>query len=115
MVVSFPRWQHGSGDIPRRTGAGARLQVNPEVVLGKMSPVGTPWRLGHQPASRIGEGLASIATPVRSITYGLLHRYPSARFALFHQFQRAQTVRSIAGQYVHRSVRWTQKTGQVAK
>ena len=58
---------------------------------------GTPGRLGHQPASRIGEGLASIATPVRSITHSLLHRHPSARFALFHQFQRAQTVRSIAG------------------
>ena len=83
MAVPFPRWQHGSGDIPRRTGAGARLQVNPEVVLGKMSPVGTPWRLGHQPASRVGEGLASLPPPYaaspKATFMRLPFRYPDSR------------------------------------
>ena len=98
MAVPFPRWQHGSGDIPRRTGAGVRLQVNPEVVLGKMSPVGTPWPLATslRPAAKAWR----FATPVRSITQGLLHRYPSA-LRSFHQFQRP--TRSVTGQYVHRS------------
>ena len=77
-------------NVPRRTGAGARLQVDMEVLLGKVGPVGTPRHPGNQDASRVGEGLPGTAVAVGGIPHGLLHRHTGVVLRqaqhLLHQF-----------------------------
>ncbi len=53
----------GAGNLSGRKGATARGQVKVKVMLGKVFPVGSARRFGHQPASRIDEGLAGPAVP----------------------------------------------------
>ena len=63
--VRFPVHGHdGAGNLSGRTGATARGQVKVKVMLGKVFPVGPARRFGHQPASRVGEGLAGPAVPI---------------------------------------------------
>ena len=72
-----------------------------EVFLGKVRPVGAVRHPGYQGASRIGEGLPSVAVAISGIAHGLLHRHTGVGLALLHQFQSPQVVRSVAGQYLH--------------
>ena len=51
------RWHYGVGDLPCRTGATARHQVDDKVILGKALPVGPSRHPGNQGAARVGEGL----------------------------------------------------------
>ena len=62
-----------SGHLSRRTGAGAGLQVNLEVLLGEMSLVGAAWYLGYQSTLGLSEGLAGSAITVGSISNGFFH------------------------------------------
>ena len=89
------------GNIPRRAGAGPRLQVNKEVLLGKVGLVGASRHPGNQGPSRVGEGLPGIAVAVGGVAQGLLHRHTGNGLTPFHQFQGPQVVRSVAGQYLH--------------
>ena len=56
-VRPLSRWHDGAGNLSRRTGATARGQVKVKVIFGKVFPVGPARHFGHQPASRVGEGL----------------------------------------------------------
>ena len=100
-IRPLSRRHDGVGDLSRRTGATARGQVDDKVILGKVLPVGPAWHPGYQLAARIGEGLPGSSVPIGGVAHGLLHRHAGAGLALFHQFQRPQVVRSVAGQYRH--------------
>ena len=81
-------------DFARHPGATARGQVKVKVILGKVFPVGPARHSGHQPASRVGEGLAGPAVPIGGVAHGFLHRRSGTRFAPLHQFQCPQIVGS---------------------
>ena len=70
-------------------------------MLGKVAPVGPARHFGHQPPSRIGEGLAGPTVPIGGVAHGLINWRPSAGLALLHQFQCPQIVGSVARQHVH--------------
>ena len=76
-------------------------QVKVKVILGKVFPVGPSRRFGHQLPSRLGEGLAGATITVGRIAHGFRHHRADTRFALLHQFQCPQIVRSVARQHVH--------------
>ena len=48
-------------------------------MLGKVFPVGSARRFGHQPASRIDEGLAGPAVPTGGVAHGFLHHRAGTR------------------------------------
>ena len=89
------------GNLPRRTGAGPRFQVNKEVFFLEVGFVGASRHSGNQGTSRVGEGLPGIAVPVGGVAQQLLHRHTGVGFTPFHQFQGPQVVRSVAGQHLH--------------
>ena len=96
-IRPFPGWHDGVGNLSGRTGATARGQVKVKVMLGKVFPAGPARRFGHQPASRIGDGLAGPAVPIGGVAHGFRHRRSGTRLALLHQFQCPQIVGSVAG------------------
>ena len=63
------------GNVPRRTGAGARLQVNMEVLFRKVFPVWAARHPGNQGVACVGEGLPGVAVSVGGVAHGLLHRH----------------------------------------
>ena len=93
-IRPLSRRHDGVGNPSRRTGATARGQVKVKVILGKVFPVGPARHFGHQPASRVGEGLAGPAVPIGGVAHGFLHRRSGTRFTLLHQFQCPQIVGS---------------------
>ena len=101
--VRFPAGSSFRVTLTRRTGAGSRRQVNPEVILREVFPVRTARHPGNQGPSRVGEGLPGIAVAISGISQRLLHRHTGIGLAPFHQFQGPQVVRSVAGQYFHSS------------
>ena len=96
----LPRQQQLPGDLTRRTGAGSRRQVNTEVILREVRPVGVPRHSGNQGASRVGEGLPGIAVAISGVAQRLIHRRTGVGLAPLHQFQGPQVVRSVAGDAV---------------
>ena len=100
-ISPLSRRHDGAGNLPRRTGATARGQVKVKVIFGKVFPVGPARRFGHQPAFRVGEGLAGPAVPIGGVAHGFLHHRAGTRFALLHQFQDPQIVGSVARQHFH--------------
>ena len=72
-ICPLSRRHDGVGNPPRRTGATARGQVKVKVIFGKVFPVGPARRFGHQPAFRVGEGLAGPAVPIGGVAHGFLH------------------------------------------
>ena len=93
-IRPLSRRHDGVGNLPRRTGATARGQVKVKVIFGKVFPVGPARHFGHQPASRVGEGLAGPAVPIGGVAHGFLHHRAGTRFAGLHQFQCPQIVGS---------------------
>ena len=93
-IRPLSRRHDGAGNLPRRTGATARGQVKVKVIFGEVFPVGPARHFGHQPASRVGEGLAGPAVPIGGVAHGFLHHRAGTRFALLHQFQCPQIVGS---------------------
>ena len=90
-VSPFPGWHDGAGNLSGRTGTTARGQVKVKVMLGKVFPVGSARRFGHQPASHVGEGLAGPAVPIGGVAHGFLHRPSGTRFAGGHRtYQRVE-------------------------
>ena len=83
--------------------AGARRQVDMEVLFRKVFPVWAARHPGNQGAACVGEGLPGIAVSVGGIAHGLLHRHTGVGLARLHQFQRPRVVRSVTGQYLHGS------------
>ena len=86
-IRPLSRRHDGVGNLSRRTGATARGQVKVKVIFGEVFPVGPARHFGHQPASRVGEGLASPAVPIGGVAHGFLHHRAGTRFAGLHQFQ----------------------------
>ena len=101
-VGSFPRRHDGASDLSRQTGATPCQQVDAEVFLGEIFPVGTTRHSGHQPAPSVGENLTGAAVAVRGVPHGLHHRHIGAGLTLFHQLQHPQIVGSVPRQHVHR-------------
>ena len=93
-IRPLSRRHDGAGNLPRRTGATARGQVKVKVIFGEVFPVGPARHFGHQPASRVGEGLAGPAVPIGGVAHGFLHHRAGTRFAGLHQFQCPQIVGS---------------------
>ena len=100
-ISPLSRRHDGAGNLPRRTGATARGQVKVKVIFGEVFPVGPARHFGHQPASRVGEGLAGPAVPIGGVAHGFLHHRAGTRFAGLHQLQCPQIVGSVARQHVH--------------
>ena len=78
-ISPLSRRHDGVGNLPRRTGATARGQVKVKVIFGKVFPVGPARHFGHQPASRVGEGLAGPAVPIGGVAHGFLHHRSGTR------------------------------------
>ena len=104
-IRPLSRRHDGTGNLPRRTGATARGQVKVKVIFGEVFPVGPARRFGHQPASRVGEGLAGpavpeAASPMASSTTepGILARLHSAPPV---PARPPDPVGSVARQHVH--------------
>ena len=72
-------------------------------MLGKVLPVGTARRFGHQPAPR--PAAAQVwrvpPSPLAAAPMASSTTRAGTRFALLHQFQCSQIVGSVAGQHVH--------------
>ena len=96
-IRPLSRRHDGVGNLPRRTGATARGQVNDKVILGKALPVRTPRHPGNQSAARVGEGLSGIAITIGGVAHGLLHRHTGVGLARLHQFQRPRLSGALPG------------------
>ena len=87
--------------MPRGAGAGARLQVYLEVLLGEALAVRASGQLGYQCATGVGKCLTCTTIAIGRIANGLLNLGGRTLLAELHHLQRADVIGSVTGEYVH--------------
>ena len=83
------------GRMPRGAGAGLRLQVYLEVLLGKALAVRASGQLGYQCASGVGKCLTYTAIAIGHVSNGLVYLRTRTLLAALHHLQCADVVGSV--------------------